>query len=80
MLGKIDYLCDVCRCEPEWSILRRGDVIRSWACAAHLHTVCVSLQRYDELTELTVTNFAKAVEWAQIEAQFDAIKDEPDGG
>lgn len=80
MLGKIDYLCTVCCCEPEWAILRRGDVTCSWACADHLHTVCASLQRYDELTELIVKDFAKAVEWAQIEAQLDAIKDEPDGG
>jgi hypothetical protein len=60
------FRCEVCEAEPLWRILRRGDAVVSWACPEHLSQICDRLQRDWELTEVVVTNHAKAVEWSEI--------------
>jgi hypothetical protein len=60
------YCCEVCDVtDPHWHIMRRGDVVVSWACDAHLSRVCERLQRDREVTELTVTDSRKARERAE---------------
>jgi len=55
------YCCEVCDgTDPHWYIMRRGDVVVSWACDAHLSRVCERLQRDREVTELIVTDSRKA--------------------
>lgn len=51
---------------PDWTITRRGDVARTWACEKHLHDLCVDLQRDHEVTQIVVEPFAKKREWAEI--------------
>lgn len=59
------YCCEVCdAADPHWTIMRRGDVVVSWACNSHLATVCERLQRVFEVTELIVRDSRKAREWA----------------
>jgi hypothetical protein len=60
------FRCEVCDGVPQWRILRRGDVVVSWACPSHLSEVCVRLQRHHELTELVITDSPKAREWADV--------------
>lgn len=67
------YRCEICNEHPQWSLLRRGDVVVSWACDAHLSKVCVRLQRDFEVTQLIVKDFNKAVEWAKIRADLNKI-------
>jgi hypothetical protein len=53
--------CEVCDADdPRWHIMRRGDVVVSWACDSHLAGVCEGLQRDHEVTELIVTDSRKA--------------------
>lgn len=66
-------LCHACHAEPDWSIIRRGDVVVDWACHDHLAPVCARLQRDHELTELVVTDRHKAVEWISIAHSLSAI-------
>ena len=55
------YCCEVCdAADPHWHIMRRGDVIVSWACDDHLAEVCERLQRDHEVTALIVTDSRKA--------------------
>jgi hypothetical protein len=69
------YLC----CEvddttdPHWRIMRRGDVVVSWACDEHLAVVCERLQRDSEVTELIVTDSRKTREWVAIGKALDKI-------
>lgn len=59
------YCCEVCdTTDPHWTMMRRGDVVVSWACDSHLATVCERLQRDFEVTELIVTDRRKAREQA----------------
>jgi hypothetical protein len=59
------YCCEVCdAADPHWAIMRRGDVVVSWACDAHLAIVCERLQRDFEITELTVRDSRKSRKWA----------------
>jgi hypothetical protein len=59
------YCCEVCDgTDPHWTIMRRGDVVTSWACDDHLAVVCERLQRDFEVTELIVRDSRKAREWA----------------
>lgn len=67
------YRCEICDELPQWTILRRGDVIVSWACPQHLSDVCSRLQRGWEVTELVVTDHYKAVEWAQLGNTLNSI-------
>jgi hypothetical protein len=60
------HRCEICDGPAKWQAIRRGDVVMSWACVTHLDAVCEGLQRDFEVTELVVTLFPKAVEWAQI--------------
>jgi hypothetical protein len=54
------YCCEVCDAtDPHWYIMRRGDVVISWACDPHLAEVCTRLQRDREVTELIVTDSRK---------------------
>lgn len=60
------YCCEVCDdADPHWHIMRRGDVVVSWACDDHLSTVCERLQRDFEVTTLLVTDSRKARERAE---------------
>lgn len=61
------YRCQVCEAEPVWTILRRGDVALTWACADHVHAAAVDMQRDWEVTELVIHLAAKAAEWAAID-------------
>ena len=55
------YCCEICDgTDPHWTIMRRGDVVTSWACDEHLATVCERLQRDFEVTELIVRDSRKA--------------------
>ena len=57
--------CEVCDVtDPHWTIMRRGDVVTSWACDDHLAVVCGRLQRDFEVTELIVRDSRKARERA----------------
>ena len=57
------YCCEVCDgTNPHWTIMRRGDVVTSWACDDHLAAVCERLQRDFEVTELIVRDSRKARE------------------
>ncbi len=59
------YCCEICdAADPHWTIMRRGDVVVSWACDSHLATVCERLQRDFEVTELIVRDSRKARKWA----------------
>ena len=59
------YCCEVDDTpDPHWTIMRRGDVVVSWACDAHLAIVCERLQRDFEVTELIVRDSRKARKWA----------------
>lgn len=59
------YCCEVCDgTDPHWMIMRRGDVVTSWACDSHLAAVCERLQRDFEVTELIVRDSRKARERA----------------
>lgn len=51
---------------PHWEVLRKGDVVVTWACDDHLAAECEGLQRDHEVTELIVTDYPKALEWAAI--------------
>lgn len=54
------YCCEVCDdADPHWYLMRRGDVVVSWACDAHLSAVCERLQRDHEVTTLLVTDYRK---------------------
>lgn len=68
------FCCEVCSgTNPKWTIVRRGDVVVSWACDMHLAIVCERLQRDFEVTELVITNLqAKAVEVAEINRRIRA--------
>jgi hypothetical protein len=55
------YCCEVCdNAAPRWNLTRRGDVVTSWACDAHLAEVASRLQRDREVTELVVIDALKA--------------------
>ncbi len=55
------YCCEICdAADPHWTIMRRGDVVVSWACDDHLAIVCERLQRDFEVTELIVRDSRKA--------------------
>ena len=57
--------CEICdAANPHWTIMRRGDVVTSWACDEHLAEVCERLQRDFEVTELIVRDSRKARQWA----------------
>jgi hypothetical protein len=58
--------CGECDAEPAWCLERRGDAAIDWACGEHLGVVALDLQRDPEVTELVVTLFPKAREWAEI--------------
>lgn len=58
--------CEVCDGDPVWTLVRRGDVVTSWACEDDFSAVAQRLQRDWEITELVVTNHVKAAEWAQL--------------
>jgi hypothetical protein len=49
------FLCEKCERRAQWRVMRRGDVITTWACNEHLARACLSLQRLHEKTELVVT-------------------------
>ena len=64
--GHRAYCCEVCdNADPHWYIMRRGDVVVSWACDSHLSEVCERLQRDREVTTLLVTDYRKAREQAK---------------
>lgn len=55
------YCCEVCDDDnPRWVIERHGDAVITWACDNDLVTVCASLQREHEVTQLTVRDYWKA--------------------
>lgn len=64
--GHRAYCCEVCdNADPHWHLMRRGDVVVSWACDSHLSEVCERLQRDHEVTTLLVTDYRKAREQAK---------------
>lgn len=66
-MGNRLYCCWVCdKPHPQWTITRRGDVATTWACPDHLSDVCDEFQRDAEITELVVTHHLKALEWAEM--------------
>lgn len=70
--------CEVCDgTDPRWNLVRRGDVVTSWACDGHLAQVADGMQRDSEVTELIVTDCRKAREWAGITRALDEIAGEP---
>jgi hypothetical protein len=71
------YCCEACDdADPRWNLTRRGDVVTSWACDAHLATVAGRLQRDHEVTKLVVTDARKAREWAGIGRALNEIAGE----
>jgi hypothetical protein len=54
-------------------VVRRGDVVVTWACGDHLSDQCARLQRDHEVTELVITDYRKAVEWAGISRSLNRI-------
>lgn len=65
--------CEICDgTDPHWHIMRRGDVVVSWACDDHLSTVCERLQRDREVTELIVSDSRKARERAAADRHMDS--------
>ena len=70
------YRCGECDAEPIWSMTRRGDVACNWACTDHFTVVALDLQRDHEITELVVTHFPKAVEWAEIQSTLEEVANE----
>lgn len=69
--------CETCDDrDPHWEIVRIGDVVVSWACDAHLSDVCERLQRDSEVARLTVEDFRKRREWAQIGRTLNEIAGE----
>jgi hypothetical protein len=48
------FLCEKCDGRAQWRLLRRGDVITTWACNEHLARACLGLQRTRD-TELVIT-------------------------
>lgn len=71
------FRCHGCHGDPDWSLLRRGDVVIDWACHAHLAAVCASLQRDHEITELVVKDYRKATEWGSIGRSLNTIAEGP---
>lgn len=67
------HLCEVCHCEPTWTLVRQGDVVVSWACKAHVSAVLLRLQRDHEVTQIVVTHTPKALEWADIARGLRAV-------
>lgn len=68
------HCCEVCGdSDPRWSVERWGDAAISWGCDTHLAEVCNRLQRDNEITKLSVRNFRKAREWADIGRALDKI-------
>ncbi len=66
-MGNRLYCCQVCdQPNPQWAIMRRGDVATTWACPDHLSAACDAFQRDAEITELVVTHHLKATEWAEM--------------
>jgi hypothetical protein len=48
------FRCEICYIVPAWSVERVGDTTVSWACDAHLASVCRGLERTWLPTQLTV--------------------------
>jgi hypothetical protein len=69
----LNSACGQCNGEPGWRITRRGDVVTSWACDAHVATECDRLQRDSEVTELVVVHYGKLVEYVEITRTLRAI-------
>jgi hypothetical protein len=70
--------CEFCDdSDPRWNLTRRGDVVTTWACDAHLATAAAELQRDHEVTELVVVDYRKAREWAAISRTLDRIAGAP---
>lgn len=68
------FCCETCDDkDPHWQILRRGDVVLTWACDDHLAAACEALQRDHEVTELVVKDYRKNVEWTGITRSLNAI-------
>jgi hypothetical protein len=59
------YCCEVCGLDPHWEIVRRGDVVVTWACDEHLTAACDGLQREFEVTTLLVEDFRRLREGAK---------------
>ena len=58
--------CEVCDEEALWYLIRRGDVVISWACAEHVSEIMLRRQRDWEITEIVTKYFPKVLEWADI--------------
>jgi hypothetical protein len=72
------YCCEVCdESGVRWNLTRRGDVVTTWACDAHLAVAADRLQRDHEVTELVVRDTRKAQEWAGISRALDRIAGAP---
>lgn len=57
------YHCQICSgANPKWYLMRRGDAVVTWACAAHLDSVIDDLQRDWEVTEVIVRGRREGVE------------------
>jgi hypothetical protein len=68
------FCCEECDdSDPLWRLTRQGDVVTSWACAAHVSLVCDRLQRDWEITQIIVTHARKAREWADIGATLGSV-------
>lgn len=66
--------CEICDdADPRWSVTRIGDVATTWACDDHLSQVAGRLQRDREITELSVRDRRKLLEWAAITRSLEAI-------
>jgi hypothetical protein len=72
------YCCEICGVpDPHWVIERWGDAVVTWACDDHLAAACDALQRYPEVTKLSVRDNRKAREWAAIGRSFNEILENP---
>lgn len=58
--GTKAYRCGICQEPYTWTVERLGDAAITWACAMHLHPVCIGMQREFEKTQLTVTFYSSA--------------------
>ncbi|MEV5211260.1 hypothetical protein AB0K35_27690 [Micromonospora sp. NPDC053740] len=78
------FRCEVCDSDPRWTITRIGDVATTWACDTDLAAACDRMQRDFEVTELRVTHYAKALEWAEVARTLAKMPNNPnpvhDGG
>lgn len=68
--------CDVCGGGPVWTVLRRTDVAKTWACTKHLSEVCARMQQDCEITQLVVTDYVKLHEWAEITQVLRSVEDD----